>query len=637
MTATLWGLSVASPEISIASAEDGTPSSSTGSDRADASDAKPTSDSSSVTRASGQADDSEDAQQSDDADVTKTMRHSNDSFSSVVAEADSVAADAEKESSTVFSAGDESALEASDAAITDGRTEVANFVEPTFSHSEDSSSVGFTQSDTSPTRAVAAALPSSGATEPLFEATAPIVTATTAVTGAGDVEELPSNTEILTPKQSVVVSVNSPNDGRQWVAQQIAALVGTANSFISVLPVADPFKLWLYESVAGTRRALFNQAPWVNPIQVSGEGTLPIVGQLQAVDLEGDAIHYAIVSGPASGTVEIDAEGRFVYTPNTGYTGVDAFVISATDLGPHFNLLDPFRSASSLSSLLVNQNAVTFLFNYTTGSQYWTPEARIALQQAASNLVGQFIVTNPVVLTYQITGQNSSSTNTLASAESALIGAGVGFFPTVVQHKLLTGIDSNGTAADGEIDWNFAFPWAFGDYVSELEYDFTTVAMHEFMHSFGFMSYVQVSTTETRRTWTIYDSFLRTADGTRLIGSDSRFNLALSATLTGANGGVYFGGVGAVDAYGGTLVPLYAPDPWVEGSSISHLDGARFTGVPRQLMYPQVPAGTGARTLSAIERGIMRDLGYTLAPVDVTSVLACVGFVFLRRRRFDER
>lgn len=632
MTATLWGLSVASPEIGIASAEDGTPSSSAGADHADASDAKPTGGSSSETRDSGEVDAPENARKEldADADATKAVRQSTDSISLV-------GNDADDEFSNALSDGDEFDPKASDAGTTGGRTEAADFDEPTFSYSEDSSSVRFTQSDISPPEPTSATLSSSGATEPLFATTEPIVAATTAITSTEDVDELRSNTEIVTPNQSVVISINSPSDGRQWVAQQIAALVGTANSFISILPVADPFKAWLYESLAGTRRAMFNQAPWLTPIQVSGEGTLPIIGKLQAVDLEGDAIHYAIVSGPASGTVEIDAEGRFVYTPNAGYTGVDTFVISATDLGPHFNLLDPFRSASSLSSLLVNQNAVTFLFNYTTGSQYWTPEARSALQRAASNLIGQFIVTNPVVITYEITGQNSSSTNTLASADSPLIGAGVGFFPTVVQHKLLTGIDSNGTAADGEIDWNFAYPWAFGDYVSDLQYDFTTVAMHEFMHSFGFMSYVQVSTTGTRRTWTIYDSLLRTTDGTRLIGSDSRFNLALSATLTGANGGVYFGGVGAVDAYGGTLVPLYAPDPWIEGSSISHLDGTRFTGVPRQLMYPQVPAGTGARTLSAIERGIMRDLGYTLAPVDVTSVLACVGFVFLRRRRFDER
>ncbi|MBX9922342.1 MAG: hypothetical protein K2Y33_21315 [Mycolicibacterium frederiksbergense] len=281
--------------------------------------------------------------------------------------------------------------------------------------------------------------------------------------------------------------------------------------------------------------------------------------------------------------------------------------------------------------MLVNQSAVTFVFNYTTGSQYWSPEARSALQRAATNLMGQFIVSTPVVVTYDITGENSSGTNTLASVDSPLTGSGAGFFPTVVQHKLLTGVDANGVAPDGEINWNFSYPWAFGDFVSGQQYDFTTVAMHELLHSFGFMSYVQPSTTATQRAWTLYDGFLQNSGGADLIGADFRFDPTLVAALTGAGGGVFFGGAGAVDAYG-TLVPVYAPSSWVAGSSISHLDGTVFTGPDRQLMNPQVPAGPGLRTLSDVERAIMQDLGYTLAPMDATSTLALVGFVFLRRR-----
>ena len=52
-------------------------------------------------------------------------------------------------------------------------------------------------------------------------------------------------------------------------------------------------------------------------------------------------------------------------------------------------------------------------------------------------------------------------------------------------------------------------------------------------------------------------------------------------------------------------------------------------------MNPQVPKGTGVRMLSDVERAIMQDLGYTLAPLNVTSALTLVGFVFLRRRRLD--
>lgn len=441
-----------------------------------------------------------------------------------------------------------------------------------------------------------------------------------------------SDVEILTPSQSAVVSLDRPSFGRQLVATQIAALMGTGRTLISILPVATPVKGWLYDSLAGTRRTLFNQAPWFSPTQITADGDLPIVGNLGAVDLEGDQIRYAIVTEPLWGTIEIADDGSFTYTPNSDFTGVDNFIVSATDLGTHINLLDPFRSASTRASLLVNQRAVTFIFNYTSGSQYWTADARSALQRAATNLMSQFVVTTPVVVTYDIIGENDFSSGNLASAHSPLIGSGAGFFPTVVQHKLLTGVDANGAAADGQINWNFAYPWAFGDFVSGLQYDFTTVAMHEFVHSLGFMSYAQPSTTGTQRSWTLYDSFLRTASGAALIGNDFRVVSGLAGSLTGAGGGVYFGGAGAVSAYG-TLVPLYAPTTWAEGSSISHLDGTVFTGPDRQMMNPQVPSGPGERTLSAVERAIMADLGYTLAPIDVTSAFTLVGFVLLRRRR----
>lgn len=439
-----------------------------------------------------------------------------------------------------------------------------------------------------------------------------------------------SDVEILTPSQSAVVSLDRPSFGRQLVASQIAALMGTGRTLISVLPVAAPVKSWLYDSLDGTRRAFFNQAPWFSPVQITADGDLPIVGSLGAVDLEGDQIRYAIVTEPLWGTIEIADDGSFTYTPNSDFTGVDNFVVSATDLGTHINLLDPFRSASTRASLLVNQSAVTFVFNYTSGSQYWTPEARSALQRAASNLMGQFVVSTPVVVTYDITGENDAGSGNLASAYSPLTSYSAGFFPTVVQNKLLTGVDANGSAADGEINWNFAYPWAFGDFVSGLQYDFTTVAMHEFLHSLGFMSYTQPSSTQ--RYWTIYDSFLRTANGDNLIGTDYRLVPALAGSLTGAGGGVYFGGTGAVTEYG-TLVPLYSPSPWEEGSSISHLDGRVFTGPDRQMMNPQVPTGPGERTLSDVERAIMTDLGYTLAPMDMTSAFALVGFVMIRRRR----
>ena len=639
MAAALWGLSVSEPTLAVASAEESSAASASsgtsGSDSSGASSSSASSSSPSSSSSKSSSDDSGDASTSTTSSSTSTKSEDADTDSDTDApavatgtatsnDADDAGTTDDVDTSTVethhstapSSAAEQESTDSDDDGGTDATTESSPVVSPASAVTPTTESTGSTESSESTQTATAAVAEKPASTEE-------------------DSETIGSSVETLTPQQSVVVSVDPTDDNRQAVANQIAMLMGAARTLISILPVSDQTRQWLYDSLAGTRRTIFNQAPWLTPVQISGEGLVPIVGSLNAVDLEGDAIKYTIVTGPASGTLTIADDGTFTYVPNNGFTGVDSFVISATDLGKHINLLDPMRSASTVASLLVNQSAVTFVFNYTTGAQYWTEDARAALQKAAANLVAYFVVAKPVVITYEITGQNSLSTTTLASASSALISSGSGFFPTVVQNKLLTGVDSNGATADGTIAWNFAYPWAFGDTVSGLQYDFATVAMHEFLHSFGFLSYVQVPASATRRSWTIYDSFLQSADGTKLIGSDFKLNSALSANLTGSNGGIYFGGEGAVDEYG-TLVPLYTPSTWAQGSSISHLDSTTFTSSNRKLMNPQVPTGKGVRALSDIELGIMKDLGFTLAPQGATSTLALVGFVFLRRRR-DQR
>jgi hypothetical protein len=79
--------------------------------------------------------------------------------------------------------------------------------------------------------------------------------------------------------------------------------------------------------------------------------------------------------------------------------------------------------------------------------------------------------------------------------------------------------------------------------------------------------------------------------------------------VTGANGGLYFGGANAVAAYGG-LVPLFTPNPYQSGSTMSHLDDATFTGADQKMMNSHTGTGLGIRVLSPLELGILADIGY---------------------------
>jgi len=364
-----------------------------------------------------------------------------------------------------------------------------------------------------------------------------------------------------------------------------------------------------------------------------------VTGTVAATDAEKDTLTYTAPATTAKGAVTLNAAtGAFTFTPSESsraVPGTDSFTVTIAD---GYGGSTPVTVSVPIAG--TSQKAkMTFVFNYTTGSQYWTPEAKNALQSAANMVASYIVVSKPVTLTFDVTAENSPSSSTLASTGSDLTTTSAGFFNTVVQNKILTGVDSNGTAADGYVDVNFGTPWAYGDAVTNTQYDFTSTAMHEMLHALGFLSYIDApgSSWNTRGTnWTTFDSFIVTNNKTKVIGTvlnRYRWNTAYNKNLTGGNSGLYFNGVNAIAANGGLLVPLYTPSPWESGSSVSHLDDSTFTGAKSQLMNALADTGKNIRTISAIELGILKDIGYTVIPAPATaSTLLFVGFIFLRRR-----
>lgn len=456
------------------------------------------------------------------------------------------------------------------------------------------------------------------------EALAPAVSITT----SGDLK-LPEPA-VLAPTPRVTASV---------AAARIPRAAAAATDLLSGL--LSPIQ-GLIEGVALlVRRTFFNQAPSVSPVQITGQSEGPITGRIGASDPEGDRIVYSLIGDPRYGSVAIDSAGGYTYTPGPDFTGIDTFTVAAADPGFHINLLDLFRPPSTTASVAVRQGVgagslLQFQFVYGSGSQLWSPAARSSLQSAAAALAAYIVVDAPVVVTFDVTGEFSPLSSTLATAGSDFTTAGPGFLPTVVQHKILTGVDSNGSDADGDINWNFAQNWATGDSIAYRQYDLESVALHELTHTLGFLSYTDQPGSNTGTTWTVFDSFLVNADGTKVIGSNYLWSNAYTPNLTGGNSGLYFSGPDAVAAYGGP-VPLYTPSSWESGSSVSHLNDRTFTGSNRKLMNAQVFSGQGIRTLTPVELGILADLGYTIAPQPGSAALAFIGVFFLRRSRKREQ
>ena len=303
--------------------------------------------------------------------------------------------------------------------------------------------------------------------------------------------------------------------------------------------------------------------------------------------------------------------------------------------------------ALALSALLLasNLNAqITFEFSYTgtpgvgfnDGTQLGT-DRKAALNNAATTLASFFTTAAPRTITYAVDSKSDPG-NTLASASSNLISGADGFQRTVVQNKILTGTDSNGLTVDGNINWNWQHNWDITNSVASGAYDFKSTVMHEILHSFGFTSSTGAAGTNTGTTWNTFDQFLVTTGGSKLIdGTTFAFNTAFNSSLTG--NGMRFDGPNAVAANGGNLVHIYSPGPpWSDGSSGAHTADSIYANT---MMISATTTGPGARTLTAIETGILKDIGYTMSasaipePSTYAAILgvAALAVTAIRRRR----
>jgi VCBS repeat-containing protein len=75
-----------------------------------------------------------------------------------------------------------------------------------------------------------------------------------------------------------------------------------------------------------------NDAPTAAAVDISATEDEVATGNLpQATDVDGDAVTYTLVEGPANGQVTVGTGGSYVYTPNTHFNGSDSFSYQVSD------------------------------------------------------------------------------------------------------------------------------------------------------------------------------------------------------------------------------------------------------------------------------------------------------------------
>ena len=74
-----------------------------------------------------------------------------------------------------------------------------------------------------------------------------------------------------------------------------------------------------------------NDAPVAQPVSIVGDEDTVISGSLAAFDIDGDTLNFALGTGPSNGSVIVNVDGTFNYTPDSDFNGSDSFVFTASD------------------------------------------------------------------------------------------------------------------------------------------------------------------------------------------------------------------------------------------------------------------------------------------------------------------
>ncbi len=74
-----------------------------------------------------------------------------------------------------------------------------------------------------------------------------------------------------------------------------------------------------------------NSAPQGQDASITTDEDTPVQGQLGANDPDGDALAYSLGDGPRNGSLLINPNGSYTYTPNKGFNGGDSFTAIVDD------------------------------------------------------------------------------------------------------------------------------------------------------------------------------------------------------------------------------------------------------------------------------------------------------------------
>ncbi len=98
-------------------------------------------------------------------------------------------------------------------------------------------------------------------------------------------------------------------------------------SAVDYTPAADFFGTEVFTYTISDGHGGYDTA--IVTVNVTGSNDAPLA--VNDTDVEGDSLTAVLDSGPVSGSLVLNADGSFVYTPTLGYTGALTFTYTARD------------------------------------------------------------------------------------------------------------------------------------------------------------------------------------------------------------------------------------------------------------------------------------------------------------------
>ncbi len=197
------------------------------------------------------------------------------------------------------------------------------------------------------------------------------------------------NTDEDTLYNGTLTGSDPDSDPLTYVAGTVAASHGTVvinlDGTFTYTPDADFFGTdsFSFKTFDGTDYSVealvsitvdpVNDAPVATPANFSTDKNVTLNGTLAAVDPEGDSVTFSDGTfATAHGSVTINSDGTFSYTPNAGYIGEDSFTFTADDgsgAGPEATVtITVVNNAPIADSTGVNATEDTVYDGTVTGS-----------------------------------------------------------------------------------------------------------------------------------------------------------------------------------------------------------------------------------------------------------------------------